>query len=143
PCRDKVRVYAWIGGDRPSDVGQAAKEARQAGFSAIKMNATEELQMIDSHEKVDQVLERVAAIREAAGPYFGIGIDFHGRIHKPMAKILTKELKEYPPMFIEEPVLPENNEALRDIARHSNIPIATGERMFTRWDFKSLLADGN
>ncbi len=142
PCRDKVRVYAWIGGDRPSDVGQAAKEARQAGFSAIKMNATEELQMIDSHEKVDQVLERVAAIREAAGPYFGIGIDFHGRVHKPMAKILAKELEAYRPMFIEEPVLPENNEALRDIARHSNIPIATGERMFTRWDFKSLLADG-
>src|SRR5690606_18883691 len=140
--RDKMRVYTWIGGDRPSDVGEAARQAADNGFTAIKMNATEELQYIDSYKKVDETIGRVEAIRNAAGPDIGIGIDFHGRVHKPMAKILVKELEEYRPMFIEEPVLPENNEALRDIARHSNIPIATGERMFTRWDFKSLLADG-
>ena len=84
-CRDRMKVYSWIGGDRPSDVGAAAKERKDAGFSAIKMNATEELQMIDSYDKVDAVLERVAAIREACGKYFGIAIDFHGRVHKPMA----------------------------------------------------------
>lgn len=141
-CRDSIRVYSWIGGDRPSDVGQAAKEAKEAGFTAVKMNATEELQFIDSYSKIDQVLERIAAVREAGGKDFGIGIDFHGRVHKPMAKILAKELEPYRPMFIEEPVLPENNEALRDIAHHTHIPIATGERMFSRWDFKTLLADG-
>jgi galactonate dehydratase len=141
-CRDSIRVYSWIGGDRPSDVGQAAKEAAEKGFTAIKMNATEELQYIDSYEKIDQVLARVAAIREAVGNYMGIGIDFHGRVHKPMAKILAKELEPFRPMFIEEPVLPENNEALREIANHTSIPIATGERMFSRWDFKGLLADG-
>ncbi len=141
-CRDSMRVYSWIGGDRPSDVGQAALEKKQAGFTAIKMNATEELQYIDTHEKIDQVLERVAAIREAVGPYFGIGVDFHGRVHKPMAKILAKELEPYRLMFIEEPVLPENNEALREIARHTSTPIATGERMFSRWDFKTLLEGG-
>lgn len=141
-CRDSVRVYSWIGGDRPSDVGKAAKEKAEAGFTAIKMNATEELQYIDSYKKVDEVLERVAAIREAVGNDFGIGIDFHGRVHKPMAKILAKELEPFRPMFIEEPVLPENNEALREIARATTIPIATGERMFSRFDFKNLLADG-
>jgi galactonate dehydratase len=141
-CRDSIRVYSWIGGDRPSDVGKAAREVVDRGFTAIKMNATEELQYVDSHEKVDQVLERVAAIREAVGNYVGIGIDFHGRVHKPMAKILVKELEQFRPMFIEEPVLPENNEALREIAHLTSTPIATGERMFSRWDFKTLLQDG-
>jgi galactonate dehydratase len=141
-CRESIRVYSWIGGDRPSDVGKAAKEAVDAGFTAVKMNATEELQYIDSYEKVDAAVARIAAIRESVGEYVGVGIDFHGRVHKPMAKILAKELEVYRPMFLEEPVLPENNEALREIARSTNIPIATGERMFSRWDFKQILAEG-
>ncbi len=141
-ARDSIRVYSWIGGDRPSDVGQAAKDVVNTGFTAVKMNGTEELQYIDSYKKIDETVERIAAVREAVGNDVGIGIDFHGRVHKPMAKILVKELEPYRPMFIEEPVLPENNEALREIANHTHIPIATGERMFSRWDFKSILSDG-
>ncbi|MBN2910833.1 galactonate dehydratase [Polycladomyces sp. WAk] len=141
-CRDSIRVYSWIGGDRPGDVAKAAKEVVDKGFTAIKMNATEELQYIDSYAKVEAVVERVASIREAVGKHIGIGIDFHGRVHKPMAKVLAKELESYHPMFIEEPVLPQNNEALRDLAHLTSIPIATGERMFSKWDFKTLLADG-
>lgn len=140
--RDSIKVYSWIGGDRPAEVGLAAKEIVSKGFTAVKMNATEELQYVDSFEKIDQAIKRIAAVREAVGPGIGIGIDFHGRVHKPMAKILAKELEPFHPMFIEEPVLPENNEALRDIANHVSIPIATGERMFSRWDFKNLLVDG-
>jgi galactonate dehydratase len=141
-CRDSMRIYSWIGGDRPSDVGKAAQKVIASGISAVKMNATEELQYIDSHEKVDMAVARIAAVREAVGKSVGIGIDFHGRVHKPMAKVLAKELEPYRPMFIEEPVLPENNEALKEIARCTTIPIATGERMFSRWDFKPLLQDG-
>lgn len=141
-CRDSIKVYTWIGGDRPSDVADAAKEAARSGFEAIKMNATEELQYIDSYEKIDKAVERVAAIREALGDDFGIGVDFHGRVSKTMAKVLAKELESFRPMFIEEPVLPENNEALREIANLTSTPIATGERMFSRWDFKKLLSDG-
>ena len=141
-CRQKMRVYSWIGGDRPSDVAQAAKERKDAGFTAIKMNATEELQMIDSYEKIDAVLESVASIREACGNYFGIAIDFHGRVHKPMSKILAKKLEEFDSMFIEEPVLSENMEEFREIARVANIPIATGERLYSKYDFKRLLNAG-
>ena len=141
-CRDNMRVYSWIGGDRPSDVGAAALEKKNAGFTAIKMNATEELQMIDTYDKVDAVLERVAAIRESCGKYFGIAIDFHGRVHKPMAKVLAKKLEEFDPMFIEEPVLCENMEVFKEIAAACNIPIATGERLFTKYDFKRLLQAG-
>ncbi len=141
-CRDRMKVYSWIGGDRPSDVARAAKEKQEAGFTAIKMNATEELQIVDSYDKIDAVLERVASIRESTGKYFGIAIDFHGRVHKPMAKILAKKLEEFDPMFIEEPVLCENMEDFKEIAACCNIPIATGERLFSRWDFKRLLTAG-
>ena len=141
-CRDKMKVYSWIGGDRPSDVANAAKEKQNEGFSAIKMNATEELQMIDTYDKIDAVLERVAAIREACGKYFGIAIDFHGRVHKPMAKVLAKKLEEFDPMFIEEPVLCEHMECFKEIAAACNIPIATGERLFSKYDFRRLLEVG-
>lgn len=142
PCRDKMRVYSWIGGDRPSDVAKAAKERQAAGFTAVKMNGTEELQIVDSYEKIDQVLERVASIREAVGKYFGIAVDFHGRVHKPMAKILAKKLEEFDLMFLEEPVLCENMEDFKEIAAACNVPIATGERLFSRYDFKRLFQAG-
>lgn len=140
--RDKVRMYNWIGGDRPVDVAEAVKAQIKAGFTAVKMNATEELHYIDSPSKVDAAVARLAAVREAGGMEFGIGIDFHGRVHKSMAKVLARELEPYRPMFIEEPVLPENSEALREVARYTTIPIAVGERMYTRWDFKRVLTDG-
>lgn len=141
-CRDKLRIYRWIGGDRPEDIQAQAKEAYAQGYTAIKMNATEELHYIDSFKKIEAVSERIAAIREALGYALDIAVDFHGRVHKPMAKVLAKELDPYHLMFIEEPVLSQNNEALREIARATTTPIATGERMFSRWDFKQLLQDG-
>lgn len=141
-CRERMRVYSWIGGDRPTDVGQAALEKKNLGFTAVKMNATEELQYIDSHEKIDAVLSRVGAIRDACGKYFGIAVDFHGRVHKPMAKVLAKKLEQFDPMFIEEPVLCEHMEDFPAIAAACNIPIATGERLYSIYDFKRLLQTG-
>jgi len=140
--RDKVCVYSWIGGDRPADVVAAAQEKASAGFNAIKMNGSEEMHYIESFDKVEACVARVAAVREAMGAGFGIAVDFHGRLHKTMAKVLAKELEPYHPLFIEEPVLPENNEALREIAAHTSTPIATGERMYSRWEFRRLLEDG-
>lgn len=140
--RDRIRVYSWIGGDRPADTAAAAKGAVERGFTAVKMNGTEELQYIDSFDKVEKCLENVAAVRDAVGPNVGIGVDFHGRVHKPMAKVLMKELDPYKLMFIEEPVLSEHYEALKELAPLTATPIALGERLFSRWDFKRVLADG-
>jgi galactonate dehydratase len=81
-------------------------------------------------------------VRDAVGPNIGIGVDFHGRVHKPMAKVLIKELAPYNLMFIEEPVLSENYEALKELAPLSSTPIALGERLYTRWDFKRVLSEG-
>ncbi|WP_162047901.1 galactonate dehydratase [Vibrio taketomensis] len=141
-CRDSIRTYSWIGGDRPDDVARMAKERMELGFTAIKMNGTEELNFIDDYSKVDAVLERVQAVRDATHKDMGIGIDFHGRVHKGMAKVLMRELEPMRPMFVEEPVLPEHLDAIHEIAQYGAIPIATGERMFSRWDFKTLLQRG-
>ena len=138
-CRDRMKVYSWIGGDRPGDTGRAAKEKMDAGFTAVKMNATEELQMLDTYDKVDAVLARVQEIRDACGKDFGIAVDFHGRVHKPMAKVLAKKLEPFGLMFIEEPVLCEHMEDFKEIAAAADIPIATGERLYTKYDFKRLL----
>lgn len=135
--RDKVQVYSWIGGDRPDNVAQAAQKKKDAGFKAIKMNATEELHYIDNYKKVDKAVARVAAIRDQLGPDFGIAVDFHGRVHKGMARILFKELEPFRLMFIEEPVLSENIEALATMDTFG-IPIALGERLFSRWDYKKV-----
>jgi len=140
--RDRIRVYSWIGGDRPGETAAQARERAACGFTAIKMNASEELQYVDTFDKVDRVLGNVAAVREAVGPHFGIGVDFHGRVHKPMAKVLFKELEPYRLMFIEEPVLSEHAECLREFATLANIPIALGERLYSRWDFKKILEGG-
>ena len=140
--RDRIRVYSWIGGDRPADTAAAAQAAVARGFTAVKMNGTEELQFIDSHDKVERCLANVAAVREAVGPNVGIGVDFHGRVHKPMAKVLLRELAPYKLMFVEEPVLSEHHEALKELAHVATMPIALGERLYSRWDFKRILSEG-
>ena len=142
PVRDRIRVYSWIGGDRPSETAAAAKAAVARGFTAVKMNGTEEMQYVDTYDKVERCLANVAAVRDAVGPNVGIGVDFHGRVHKPLAKVLIKELDPYRLMFIEEPVLSEHYEALKELAHLSSIPIALGERLYSRWDFKRVLAEG-
>ena len=141
-CRDSIRVYSWIGGERPSEVAELAKEKQELGFTAIKMNATGEMNYIDSWKKIQGVVDRVEAIRKTCGDDFGIALDFHGRVHKPMAKGLAKQLEPYHLMFIEEPVLCDNYESFREISQHTSAPIATGERLFSRWDFKKLFEQG-
>jgi galactonate dehydratase len=141
-ARNRVRVYQWVGGDRPEGVAQAAQEKVDEGFSALKMNATAELRRIDNPGAVDAARERLATVRETVGPEVDIGVDFHGRVSKSMAKRLAKALEPYDPMFIEEPVLPEHNDCLPELAEHTTTPIATGERMYSRWDFKEVFEDG-
>src|SRR5690625_3111108 len=99
-CRDKIRAYSWVGGDRPNELVRAVEEVIKSGFTSVKMNATEELQIIDSYSKVDQVINRFATLREKFGYSIDIAVDFHGRVHKPMAKILIRELEAFKPMFI-------------------------------------------
>jgi len=135
-ARDRMRVYTWIGGDRPQDVAAAAGEARAAGLTAVKMNACAEMHYLDSEAKVEEAAERLAAARSTG---LDVAVDFHGRVHRAMAKRLVRALEPHGPLFFEEPVLPEHPEALREVARSTSVPIACGERLYTRWGFKDVL----
>jgi galactonate dehydratase len=137
--RDKVRAYAWIGGDRPDEIADAAGARKGQGFSAVKMNATAELDWIGTPRLFDEVVQRVQAA-QAAG--VDVGIDFHGRVHRPMAKQLAKVLEPLGLLFIEEPLLSENPEGLAQISKLVSTPIALGERLYSRWDFKPFFELG-
>src|SRR5438094_3935665 len=137
--REKVRAYAWIGGDRPHEIGDAARGRREQGFSAVKMNATAEIDWIGTPKLFDEVIERV---RAAQAEGMDVGLDFHGRVHKPLAKQLAKTLEPLGLLFIEEPLLSENLEGLAQIPQLVSTPIALGERLFSRWDFKPFLTAG-
>ena len=137
--RDRVRAYAWIGGDRPHEIADAAAARRAQGFTAVKMNATAELDFLGTPRLLGEVVERVQAA-QAAG--LDVGLDFHGRVHRPMAKQLAKLLEPLGLLFIEEPLLSENLEGLAAIAGLVSTPIALGERLYSRWDFKPFLERG-
>jgi galactonate dehydratase len=138
--RDTVPLYAWIGGDRPADVVADTRARRAQGFGAVKMNATAQLDYVDSHARIDEAVARVSALRDDFGPDLGIAVDFHGRVHRAMAKALLVELDRYGLMWVEEPLPPGHDDALAEITKvASRTPIATGERLTTRWDFKRLL----
>jgi len=142
PARERIRVYQWVGGDRPDDVAGAAREQVEAGFTALKMNATPEFRRIESPANVEAAAERVRTVREAVGDEVQIGVDFHGRVAKSMAPKLAAALEPHDPMFVEEAVLPEHPEAFAAVDAATTTPIATGERCFSRFDFRELFEQG-
>jgi galactonate dehydratase len=138
--RNKVQVYAWIGGDRPADVEAAAKQRITQGLKCVKMNATEDMGWLDSPAILDSAVERLKTVK---GLGLDAGLDFHGRVHKGMAKQLAQALEPCKPLFIEEPILCEHPEALKQLSQLTTIPIAFGERLYSRWDVKRYLEDSS
>lgn len=133
--RDRIDVYAWIGGDRPDEIAEAAAQRKGQGFRAVKMNGTEDLGWLDSPARLDESVMRLQLVRETG---IDAGIDFHGRVHKPMARQLIRALEPYRPLFVEEPLLSENPEAIAQLSQQTSVPIALGERLYSRFDFKRL-----
>ena len=141
--RNKVKVYAWIGGDSPTDVEAAAQARISQGYKHCKMNATGSMDWLDDPSLLPPTLERVKAVSRLG---LKAGLDFHGRLHLPMAKQLTNLLEHLPaderPLFIEEPLLSEHPEAIARLNQQTSVPIALGERLYTRWDVKQFLQLG-
>ena len=144
--RDRIRTYQHVHAHReaddPDEAGAAAAEEAAGhvddGFRALKLVPTGGLELVDSPAVVERARTVVGAIREAVGPSVDIALDFHGRASKAMARRLTDGLAEFDPMFIEEPVTPEMTHAFPRLAEHTGLPIATGERLYSRWDFRPL-----
>ncbi len=141
-AKEKQRVYAWVHGDTPEAIGKAALRRLQQGYRYIKMCPTSQVSWIAEHDVITKASNLVGAIRDAVGDKLEVGVDFHGRLHKTMAAKLMRELEQYNLLFVEEPVLPWNEDDLLELHRASNIPIATGERLYTRWDFKKIFKTG-
>ncbi len=138
PTRDRIRVYAHA--RTPGAIRQAISE----GFTTFKTGVAMEkpARIVESKAFVDHAVAAFAELRDTIGPENDIGIDFHGEISPQTAKVLIKGLEPYHPLFVEEPVAPENVDVLADIARSTHIPIATGERLFTKWGFREVLEKG-
>lgn len=135
PTRDRIRLYKHAGDP------QAIKDWIAKGFTAFKTGVAggRAPRIIETKGFVDCAVEHFALLREAAGPDVDIAIDFHGAVSPQTSKLLIKALEPYQPMFIEEPVQCQNVDVLADIARGTHLPIATGERVFTKWGFREIL----
>ncbi|KAJ7763049.1 enolase C-terminal domain-like protein [Mycena metata] len=137
--RTRCQVYSWIGGDRPSDVLAEAQARKDEGFTAVKMNAVESVGWLDSPSALEGTIERVKQVKSIG---LDVGLDFHGRVHRPLAKQLAKALEPHRPLFIEEPLLPGQQEEIKTLYGMTSIPIALGERLFTRQDVRPYLEAG-
>lgn len=142
PVRDKVRVYGWVGGDDPSGVGEAIAAQVEAGLTAVKMNASGPLDHLGTAEDTAGIVARAAAAREALGPDRDFALDFHGRVSAGYARRLLPLLEPFHPLFVEEPVLPENGATLARVVQGTSVPIATGERLYSRWEVLPALEAG-
>lgn len=140
--RDRMKVYSWVGGDRPADIVEDMQRLMEGGFDTFKLNGTEEMAMLDTPRAVDAAVAKVAAVHEQLGSRVSFGLDFHGRVSAPMAKPLLKALEPFRPLFVEEPVLAEQAEHYPRLAASTFIPLAAGERMYSRFEFKRVLQDG-
>jgi len=140
--RDRMKTYCWVGGDRPADIIAQIHDRVALGFDTFKMNACEELGLLDSGRAIDAAVAKVAEIRAVFGNSIEFGLDFHGRVGWPMAKTLIRELEPYRPLFIEEPVLAEQADYYPRLAAQTAIPLAAGERMYSRFEFKNVLHAG-
>lgn len=138
PVRHRVRSYCWIGGDRPAALIEGALALRDKGFDAVKFNICEELQIVDTYAKVDDILKRVFDLRAAVGSTMDLAFDFHGRVHLPMARVLLKEMEPLRPIFVEDAAVSAMVESMADLSRATSIPLCIGERLHSRYDFKQV-----
>ncbi|NCO42066.1 MAG: galactonate dehydratase [Armatimonadetes bacterium CG_4_10_14_3_um_filter_66_18] len=141
PVRDRIKVYKGAGGGTPEQAAQSARDAVALGFRALKTGVAggRPARAIETPGFVDRVVDTFAAMREAVGKEIDLAIDFHGAVPPATAALLIKALEPYQPLFIEEPVQCQNVDVLADLARKTHIPLATGERIFTKWGFREIL----
>ncbi|MGK0270871.1 MAG: galactonate dehydratase [Cocleimonas sp.] len=140
--RNKMPIYSWVGGDDPADEIAQIRTQTAIGRNVFKLNGCGKLKQIDGHQAVDDIISRIGAIRDEFGSSIDFGLDFHGRVSVPMAKVLLKELEPFRPLFVEEPVLAEHYEHYEKLNNSTSIVLAAGERMFSRYEFKRVLTQG-
>lgn len=140
--RDRIRVYTHAGGKTPEECAEKATSLVARGFTALKFCPFDRVHIVDHYSVVEEAAIKVQAVREAVGNEVDIMLDFHGRVSPTMAMWMEEAFRQFHPMFIEEPVLPDNLDAMVAFTRKSNTPVATGERLFTKFGFREVLSKG-
>jgi len=143
PVRERIRVCPWITGETPEDLARAAEEKRDLGYPALAMMMNLRPARLRSTARLERVRERLQHVQEAVGNDVDVGVDFRGRVSRAVAKQLFKVVDEYDPLYIEEPLLPEYDDDLPELVQYTSSPVATGQRKYSRWDFKSLMENGS
>ncbi|MEM3047484.1 MAG: galactonate dehydratase, partial [Candidatus Bathyarchaeia archaeon] len=138
-CRNRIRLYAHAHGGTPEQCAEAALRRVKQGFTAVKTVPFEATRIVDTPEAVRKAEAKIKAMREAVGDKVDIAVDCHGRLSPAMGVRMAKALEPYHLLFLEEPCLPENVDTMVTVARSTSTPIATGERLFTKWAFREVL----
>lgn len=139
--RDKVRIYVngWFAGAKtPKEFGEKAKIAVQKGVTAMKWDPFGKSYLDISNKDLNNALQCIAEVRSAVGDEIDLLIEGHGRFNIPTAVKISKELEPFNPMFFEEPVPPDNLDALKAVKDKSPVAVSAGERLYTRWDYKKM-----
>ncbi|MEE4591485.1 galactonate dehydratase [Streptomyces sp. DSM 41524] len=142
PVRERIRAYAWIGGDEPEEIRDALTAQIEAGFTAVKMNGCGRMTPVATRAEIRAAVRRAETAREVLGDDRDFGLDFHGRVSPANARRLLPLLAEAAPLFVEEPVLSEHMDIVPDLVNASPIPIALGERLYSRREFIAPLRAG-
>jgi galactonate dehydratase len=142
PVRDRIRVYGWVGGDEPGEIRDHVAAQVEAGLTAVKMNASGRMSPLATVAELDGVVARVAAAREVLGDDRDVAVDLHGRFTLANARRVAPLLEPYRPLFLEEPVVPENSHLIGEFVRSTTIPVSTGERLYNRQEFLPVLQAG-
>ena len=140
--RKKIRVYAnrwFFGASRPEELAKKAKDIVKQGYTALKWDPFGRAQWEISTAQLDSTLKEIQAVREAVGHGVDIMIEGHGRFNQNTALKIAREMVPFKPFFFEEPIMPENIDALAQLHDKSPIPIAAGERFYTKTDFAEVL----
>jgi len=141
-CRDRVRVYRGIGGNTPQQIADDARLAVRQGFTAVKMGPQPpDMAKLPWNRVLRETRERMEAARQAVGEDIDIGLDPHAQIFEPIRALeMAEVVKPFRPMFFEEPLRPENRFAMGELRQKAGIPIATGEMLYTKYEFRDVLA---
>ncbi|MBM3460004.1 MAG: D-galactonate dehydratase, partial [Armatimonadetes bacterium] len=140
-CRERIRMYAHCGGRSPEEAAENALRVKEAGYTALKTGALHvDDGVVRPGSGIRRALEKIEQMREAVGEDFDIGVDAHGQLTPPMALEFCRRVEPFRPLFVEEPTQPEDLDALAWLSQRSPVPLATGERLFTKWGFAELCA---
>ncbi len=139
-CRDRVKVYQFLNGHTREEIAESAERGLEAGFTAFRMTPLPpSFEKNTSTRNISEAVRMVADAREALGDGIDLGLEIHRNLKPDEAIILGRELESFRILYYEDPVAPQSIDALEYVARHVRIPIATGERFYSMYQFKDLI----